>query len=222
MRKDKEKAIKMRKKGKSYKQINKELGVPVSTLSDWLRSFTWSNEIKERLKQEESLSNPRKLKMMHRAQSQKWELWRQQFREEAVNEFPVLKSEPLFISGLMLYWGEGDKTMKNGRVRLVSSEPNMIKIFYSFLKRIAVPEKKIRIWLLLYPDLIESVQKNFWSKAIGISSDNFNKSIFIKGRHPTRRLSYGVCNIEIYSRGLKEKIMKWLELYQDELLRIKY
>ena len=76
---------------------------------------------------------------------------------------------------------------------------------------------KIKIWLLLYPDLIDTVQKNFWSKTVGISMEQFNKSIFIRGKRPTKRLSYGVCNIEVYNRGLKEKIMKWLELYKREL-----
>jgi len=98
------------------------------------------------------------------------------------------------------------------------TDPNILKVFYAFLREVKVPAEKIRLWLLLYPDLVDSVQKNFWSKLLGIPSGRFTKSIFIKGRSPAKRLSYGVCNIEVYSRELKEKLLQWLELLQDDLL----
>jgi len=94
----------------------------------------------------------------------------------------------------------------------------MIKIFNLFLTRVLeIPSEKISAWLLLYPDLVDSVQKNFWSKATGLSLDQFKKSIYIKGHHTRKRLSYGVCTIVVSSRALKERILKWLELYQDFL-----
>lgn len=218
MRKDKELAFKLRRSGQSYKNISRQLGIPLSTIAGWFRNEAWSTEIRDRLAISTSFSSPEKLKKIALINKQRWELWREEYREEARAEFPLFKKDPLFAAGLMLYWGEGSKSLKNSTVRLANSDPEMIKIFYAFLKKLGIPISKIKIWLLLYPDLIDSVQKNFWSKAVGIPLEQFNKSIFIKGRHTDRRLSYGVCNMEVYSSGLKRKILQWLELYKKELI----
>ncbi|MBI4158331.1 MAG: hypothetical protein HY505_01790 [Candidatus Yanofskybacteria bacterium] len=218
MRKDKEEAFELRRQNKSYKQISCGLGIAISTLAGWFKHESWSQEIKNRLSREASLSNPKKLELMAQANRERWKLKHEEYRMAAVKEFEKLKSDPLFLAGIMLYWGEGDKVLKNCIVRLGNSEPEMIRIFNLFLtKSLQISTDKISVWLLLYPDLVDSVQKNFWSKATGLSLDQFKKSIYIKGRHPTKRLSYGVCYISINSRALKERILKWLELCQNHL-----
>ena len=219
MRKDKEKAFELRRSGKSYKQIVAELGVPIATLSGWLKHEPWSREIKSRLASQASLANPEKIKLMVQANKEKWRLKHEEYRIAAVREFEKLKDDPLFLAGLMLYWGEGEKQPKSSVVRLRNSEPEMIKIFNLFLtKTLKISSDKVSVWLLLYPDLTDSVQKNFWSKATNIPMGQFKKSIYIKGRHPTKRLSYGVCTIFISSRALKERMLKWLELCQNNLI----
>ncbi len=220
MNKDREKAIELRRSGKSYKAIHKEIGIPLSTLSDWFKNEEWSIEIRDRLGREQSLAFPRKLQAVIKANKERWVKIHQNYRDLAKKEFVSLKNNPLFIAGLMLYWGEGDKGPRGSQVKLANTDPAMIRIFYSFLKDvIAVPAEKIHIWLLLYPDLLDSVQKNFWSKATGVPLSQFKNSIYIKGRHPTKRLSYGVCNIYVPSREFKEKIMTWLDLSQKMLVK---
>jgi hypothetical protein len=215
MRKDKEKAFELRRQGKSYKMIGAELGIPLATLSGWFKHEPWSYEIKNKLSSQVSFSNPEKIKLMVKATREKWNRIHKEWQQEAIDEFPQLKNNILFLAGLMLYWGEGDRSLKNGLVRLANSDPGMIKIFYLFLsKNLQISPDKIHAWLLLYPDLIDAVQKNFWSMATGINPYQFKKSIVIRGKHPTKRLSYGVCTIFVHSRKLKEKIIKWLELYQ--------
>ena len=218
MRKDKEKAIELRHQNKSYKSISRELGIPLGTLAGWFRNEPWSQEIRDKLGIEASLAFPEKLKRIVAANKKRWADTHEVYRQEATKEFSKLKDDPLFLAGIMLYWGEGEKQQKSSQVRLSNSEPEMIRIFYLFLiKALKISPEKIKAWLLLYPDLIDPVQKNFWSKATGIPISQFSKSTYIKGRHPTKRLSYGVCTIHISSRALKERVLKWLELYQDYL-----
>lgn len=217
MRKDRAKAEQLRRAGKSYKEIHRMLGTPIATLSDWFRNAPWSIEIKNRLAGEESLANPNKLQLMIAATKKKFARLHEEYRLEAINEFPKLKNNPLFLAGLMLYWGEGDKKIDNGSIALSNSEPGMIRTFYIFLvNTLKIPKEKISFHLILYPDLIDLVQKNFWSAATGIPLSQFRKSVFIQGRHPTRRLSYGVGLIRVSSRKIKGKIMKWIELYKNE------
>lgn len=220
MRKDKELAFELRHQNKSYGEIARKLSIPTSTLSGWFKNQPWSIEIKNRLAQASLFSSPEKLKILAEANRNRWESKREKYRQDAIRQFPNIKDNPIILAGLMLYWGEGDKVIKNSRVKLSNSDPQMLRVFRLFLRHLEVPENKIRIWLLLYPDLIDSVQKKFWGRAIGVQAEQFRKSIFIKGGHATRRLSYGVGNVEVYSRELKEKIIKWLEMYQDYLLRI--
>ena len=217
MRKDRSKAEQLRRSGKSYKEIRSKLGIPIATLSDWFRNAPWSIEIKNKLAGEESLANPNKLQLMIAATKKKFARLHEEYQLEAINEFPLLKDNPLFIAGVMLYWGEGDKKIENGSIALSNSEPGMIRTFYVFLiNTLRLPKEKIAFHLILYPDLVDSVQKNFWSVATGIPLSQFRKSVFIQGRHPTRRLSYGVGLLRIGSRKHKEKIMKWIELYKNE------
>ena len=218
MRKDKEKAIELRHQNKSYKSISRELGIPLGTLAGWFKNEEWSQEIRDKLGTEASLAFPDKLKRIVAANKKRWADLHETYRQEAVKEFKKYKNDPLFLAGIMLYWGEGEKQQKSSQVRLSNSEPEMLKIFYLFLTKVLkIHPDKVFSWLLLYPDLIDSVQKNFWSKAPNIPLDNFKKSIYIKGRHPTKRLSYGVCTVVVSSRALKERILKWLELYQSYL-----
>lgn len=216
MRKDHVKAIELRKRGKSYHEISKQLGIPKSTLSDWLRDLPWSQELRSKLNEKNSTKNPQRIKNLQTTLKKKWGTWHQQCREEAIKEFPVYRDNPLFVAGLMLYWGEGDKKLSNSVVRLSNSDPELIKIYYRFLTRILnVPVEKTTAHLILYPDLVDSVQKNFWSKISTIPLTQFRASTTIKGKQPKHRLSYGICIIQVSSRELKEKMIKWIELYHE-------
>jgi len=217
MRKDKARAYGLRRQSKSYSEISRVLGIPKSTLAAWFKNEEWSQKIRDVLGAQESLSFPKKLVAIQKANKKRWAKIHQSYRDEGEKEFMRLKNNPLFLAGVMLYWGEGEKG-SGSRVKLANTDPVMIKIFYIFLKNvIGVPQSKICVWLLLYPDLKDAMQKNFWSRATGIPLSQFKKSIYIKGKHPTRRLSYGACSIYVNSRSLKERIIKWLELYQDFL-----
>jgi hypothetical protein len=157
MRKDQEIALKLRGQNKSYNEISRTLGIPKSTLCLWFKRLSWSEEIKKELENEQRESQKVKIKLMAQANKEKWERWHEECRNKATKEFPSFKKSPLFVSGLMLYWGEGDKNMKNGVVKLVNSEPEMIRIFNLFLtKSLKNSPDKISAWLLLYPDLVDS------------------------------------------------------------------
>ncbi|RLG12026.1 hypothetical protein DRN69_07125 [Candidatus Pacearchaeota archaeon] len=220
MRNDRHFAIKLRKQGKSYNKISGELKIPKSTLSDWLSDIKWSEDIKKELTRKANYIARKRLRLINKARKKMWEEWRKEARQQAVKEFPRLKKNFLFLAGLMLYWGEGDSKMENSVVRLSNTDPMMIKIFSYFLQKIClVTIEKIRLQMILYPDLNEGVCKKFWSEAAVIPESQFYKTQFIQGKHPTRRLTYGICIIRTGGRQLKEKIYTWIKLYQQELMR---
>ena len=219
MRNDKHLAIELRRRGKSYNKISKELGIAKSTLSGWFSKLDWSDILKQELARKANFVARKRLRLVNKQRREMWELWRQEHRDDATRQFPILKNNSLFLAGLMLYWGEGDSVMKNCFVRLANTHPDMVTIFTSFLRNICfVPDEKIKVQLILYPDLKENVCRNIWMKATNLPRGQFIKTQYIKGRHPTKRLSYGICSVYVSSRGLKEKIFTWLKLYQNQLL----
>ena len=117
----------------------------------------------------------------------------------------------------MIYWGEGDSKIENSNVRISNTNPDMIRLFNLFLQGICgVPKEKIKMALILYPDLNERKCKNFWSNTSGIPQDQFTKTQFINGRHPTKRLTNGIALVYFSSRELKEKIFIWIELFHKQ------
>lgn len=139
----------------------------------------------------------------------------------AAKEFPKLKNNALFLSGIMLYWAEGDNNLKNGNVRLTNTDPRMIRIFVKFAIKICkIFKKDIRIALILYPDLNERGCMDFWSKYLRIPIAQFYKTQYIKGKHPTKRLQRGICMVRIGATGLKEKVLVWIDLFAKSLMRV--
>src|SRR3989344_8749851 len=154
MRTDRNLAIKLRRSKKSYNEISKELGIPKSSLHTWFKNNKWSQEIRKNLIKRAQILATGRLKLMALANKKKWDEIHLQYQNEAKKEFPSLIKKPLFIAGLMLYWGEGDKVLKNCLVRLSNSDPELIKVFYLFLWNvILIPKEKIFIKLILYPEL---------------------------------------------------------------------
>lgn len=221
MRNDRHLAIKLRKQKKSYNKISEELGIPKSTLVYWFKNKNWSQQIKKELTKNALYTAKKRLRLINKARREKWARWHEKCRKQARKEFSHFKKNPLFLAGLMLYWGEGDSKIENGLVRLSNTDPEMIKIISLFLqKSCGIPKEKIKITLILYPDLNEDKCKDLWSKASGIPKNKFYKTQVIYGKHPTKRLLHGICNIYVASRELKEKIFVWLKLYQQELTRV--
>ncbi len=219
MRKDKEQAIHLRRLGKSYKEIRDMLRVPKSTLSDWFASHEWSQGIKTQLQARNRAESKVRFEDLSRIRGSHLARMYEEGREEAVLEFHALKHNPLFIAAVTAYWGEGDKLSRDN-VRICNTDPAMIKLFLHFLiYLIDIDKQRIAASLLLYPDLEEAICKEFWNEAAGLSehSIRYIKTQVIEGRHKTRRLSYGVCNLNVSSAYFKKKMLVWMELLPKEL-----
>jgi hypothetical protein len=217
MRNDKHIALKFRKQGKSYNKISKELGVAKSTLSDWFSEVDWSQEIKKDLTRKANYISRKRLQLINKERREMWERWREDARQQARKDFPRLQNNPLFIAGLMIYWGEGDSKVENGNVRVSNTSSAMLRVYYLFLQGIChAPKEKIKAAMVLYPDLSEQTCKQYWSSTIGIPESQFTKTQFIEGKHPTKRLTYGIGMLSFSSRATKEKISVWIDLFHKK------
>jgi len=220
MRNDRHLAIKLRKKGLSYKKISKELGIPKSTLNSWFQGLIWSDKIKDELTARAVRTSKKRIRRVLKTNSLRRKKLRQGFIREAETEFIRFKSNHLFIAGVMLYWGEGDQNLKYP-VRLANINHKMIALFNKFLLEICgIKKENIYLSLFIYPDISEKECKKFWSNKIKIKQ--FDKVQVIYGKHPTRRLENGICSIRVKSSpGIKQKIVIWISLLSSNLLNYK-
>ncbi|OGJ00888.1 hypothetical protein A3G53_02640 [Candidatus Nomurabacteria bacterium RIFCSPLOWO2_12_FULL_44_11] len=212
MRHDKEKALELRKQGKTYNEIKTMLGMSLSTLSLWFKNEKWSEGIKKLNQEMHAKVSIVHLKKLHDARRLMLDKKYKQVEEDAIKEFELYKNDPLFMAGLLVYAGEGDKSSRN-LTRIANSEFYLHLVFIRFSERfLHIRRDKIKVWLLLYPDhnIEESIE--IWSQKLRLSKLNFNKSQVILGRSKLRKLQYGVANSIISSTSLKKKMIKWLEL----------
>lgn len=217
MRKDKKHAIALRRAGKSYNEISSLLHIPKSTLSDWLKNDAQSKHIKTILSQPTSPAVKKRIKDFAEFNRTRWKNFREKARKEARLEFPALIKNPLFIAGIVMYWAEGDRRIENP-VRLTNADPRMILLYIKFATEIIhIPFSQLRIGLIIYPDIDPLICQKYWSKITHIPQSQFYKTQIINGKHPTRKLSHGICMITLGSRRLKEKFLIWIDLLSNNL-----
>lgn len=222
MRGDRTKATEMRRHGKSYTEIRDALKIPKATLSDWFGKTNWSRNIRGKLTTRAVTANSERIRELDRIRGAHLAKAYKEAREEARKEFEELKYNPLFIAGLMLYWGEGDKVTRH-TTRLTNTDAEMIRLFVFFLTHACrVPKERIKASVLVYPDLSMTTCLTYWSKMSGIKRDNFTKCIAIRGRHKTKRLPNGVCIIVVSSSYFKTKILEWMGSLPRELMSREY
>ncbi|MFI5260222.1 MAG: hypothetical protein ACHQU0_00260 [Candidatus Paceibacteria bacterium] len=218
MRKDKEDAIKLRLEGKSYSEISEALTIPQGTLSGWFGREDWSEKIRQHLSDSSKKGNSTRLIRLNSVRGKKLADAYETAREEARNEFELLKYDPVFISGIMLYWGEGSKSERQG-VKFASSDPKKIRLYVSFLRNAClIPIENIKAYVLIYPQIEEKTCRAYWSKMVNVPWENFTPSVVLTGREASKRLGWGVCTITVSNMYFKQKMLEWIKLLSGELL----
>lgn len=156
---------------------------------------------------------------MNQAKKQKTIERHNLYKDEALKEFEKLKNNPLFLTGLAIYWGEGEKANK-GRVSVVNSDSTLIKTVAVFFRKcLMIPEEKLRAALFIYEDHDEVKLKDFWSKELGISKTQFIKTQILPSRsnHTKNKMSKGICTLYFSSTEMRVKILKWIELLSNSM-----
>jgi len=203
------KAIKLRKKGLSYREIGKELDVAKSTVRSWCINIPLSPGDRERL-------YTRQVLLLARGpNSQKERRIREIAKIISCAEKEIqtpLSIETYRLLGAALYWAEGSKTTG---FKITNSDPDFILFMVKWLEKIfGVRAKNLKAWLNVYPQQNELDLKQFWSQLTGIPFENFGKS-FIKPlskNYKKNNLYYGTIRIGV-SKGtdMRHRVYGWIK-----------
>lgn len=171
-----QKAIELRTEEElSYGEIARRLKVPKSTLSYWLRDFPLSEEkileLRRRGWERGEASRERFRNTMRQKKEEKMRQIYERYKKKLVN----LSQDALFVAGLMLYVGEGDK--KNyARVGLVNTDHRVVRFFANWMTRfLNIPRTKIRAQLNLYSSMNIEKEKRFWKRELEFHNYQFYK-----------------------------------------------
>ncbi len=213
------KAITLRKANKSYTTIHALTGLSKSTLSSWFSKKDWSKHIAIRLNNDNKVLNARRLLLMNTAKHQKTKVRHEGYREQAKKEYNQLRTDPLFVAGLSIYWGEGDKA-DNGRVSVINTDTAMLQLVVRFYREIfKISEKKLRAGMFLYKDLNEQRMLNHWSSALKISKRQFVKTQILTSRSilTKRKSKFGICSVYFSDTKIQVIMYEWIRLFSEEM-----
>lgn len=214
--KERDRAIILRKSGKSYSQIKKEVRVSKSTLSQWLKDYPLPIEKLRELRD----WNQIRIEHYRETRKKKREIILNKIYENEKGDILPLHKRDVLICGLFLYWGEGSKTKLSSEAILSNTNPAILKAFIHWLENaFGVNRKNIKIRLQLYKDMNPQEEIYFWSKTLKIHFSQFRKSYIKK----SNRLSlthkniyeHGTCNVILGNAIVSKKIMMGLKVIEN-------
>jgi hypothetical protein len=211
---DRRKAIKLRKQGKTYKEIRELLGIPKSTLSDWLSKYPLTEQQIELLKSRQQTNKWISVEktIIKKREKRKERLIKLLHQEQQF--FLPLTEKELLIAGLFLYWGEGRKDL-GASISLNNTDPQVLKFTLSWLIiGLKVPKEKIKVSLHLYKDMDVPESMNYWHNLLQLPLSQFTKP-YIKKSNRTdldqKGFGHGTCGLIVNDVRLKEKIILGIE-----------
>ena len=200
-------AIKLRKRGLSYKKILRSIKISKSTLSLWLRDIDLTAKQQKELLREQEQGRYVAAKNKRNARISKTK----EIVRKSSEEVAFLIDKPLFLAGLCLYLGEGTKNWRES-VKFANSDEKMIKLMMQWFREFcSVPEKKFRIHLHIHNLHTRTHIEKFWSKTTGIPLKQFYKTYVKQSSLGQRKniLYNGTCTVIINNKELFRKITGW-------------
>lgn len=215
--KEKERAIKLRKRGFSYSEILGKVPVTKSTLSLWLRSVGLAKKQKQRL------TEKRLAGALIGAQAKRNQrlVITKQIKDEAKSKIGKISNRELWLIGTALYWAEGTKqkeTNPSQKTRFSNSDPVMIKIFLRWLRKVCkIPLKDLYFEIYIHKNANIEGAKKYWSCVLKLPKENFQKIRLKRHKIRTNRKNigenyHGLLSITIKrSTNFNRKIAGWIE-----------
>ncbi|MBI4992878.1 MAG: hypothetical protein HZC26_01935 [Candidatus Magasanikbacteria bacterium] len=216
MKKKKQNAIRLRKRGWSYNEINRSLKIAKSTLSFWLKEVKISQKAKIRIRERVNKTSIAALVHRNKLQTEYARIRALKIRRSSSKTIGRLTNRDLLLIGSALYWGEGYKKGAEGSVwkcvDFTNSDPKMVAIMMRFFREVCeVKTENFKIQLMLHCGLLAQEAVNFWSKMTKIPTKQFLKVSIINSKKKKKKsktlLKYGTIHIRVYNVDLFHKII---------------
>ena len=215
---ERNRAISLRRRGLSLREIREEIPVAKSTLSLWFKDVQLSKPQKQRLTQKKIDAA---LRGAARRKSDRIALTKRIY-SDAYNDIRNISHRELWLMGVMLYWAEGSKEKEyrpGSRVRFTNSDPLMIKLFIKWLTDVCnIDRSNIICDIYIHDcrrDVIGDAIKH-WSRCTEFSEGSFTRIYFKRDKVATKRKNttdhyFGILRVSVRaSANFNRKIAGWV------------
>ncbi len=225
----KERAVQLRKEGKTYQEIRTLVPVSKSTLSLWLREVGLAKQQAQRITAKKRAAQRKGADAKHEQRLQRMAA----VFAEAKKDVPKLSRHDLWLCGVLLYWGEGskEKLYRGGQqIDFGNTDPAMIRLFILWLRRIMhVPDELIDLSIYIHESHRTHIDhiSRFWLAIADmphgiIKYVHYKKHRVATKRHNTREEYRGTLRIRVRkSIALQRKIQGWIYGITEALGRTK-
>ncbi|MFC5888661.1 helix-turn-helix domain-containing protein [Kitasatospora sp. CM 4170] len=200
-----EAARRLRAQGRTYDEIQAELGVSKSSISLWVRDLPAPRPSQER---------------MRKASEARWGPLRRQREEErratkaaAAAEIGPMSDDRLFLIGVALYWAEGCKDKpydRREKATFINSDPGVVLVYLAWLRMLGVSEERWRLRVSIHESADVSGAEHFWSEVAGVPVERFQRATLKRHNPKTVRK-----NVDERYRGcLVVSVLSSAELYR--------
>ncbi len=173
----------LRASGWSQLEINRKLGVPTSTASDWCRDII--------VLPGNVVTAPGPVRSLTCARREERRARDKRAAADVVGE---LTDREVILTAVVAYWCEGSKDKPYDRrewLSFVNSDPGLIRLWMRFLDLMDVAPARRRLRVLIHEtgDLVASTA--FWSEVAGIPEVEFGRPTIKRHRPKTNRRNVG-------------------------------
>jgi hypothetical protein len=206
-----QKALSLRKRGYSLREISEKLDIAKSTASLWLKGIRLSKKAKTRIRKVKIRGNESAGRTNHKKKIERLRLAGQQ----ACKNFSRLnlnKKHFRLICSL-IYWCEGAK--EDSTLKFSNSDPELVKTFLCLLRRsFQINEKKFRPIIHLHKYHDAKKQLCFWSKTMKIPEEQFMHSYIKPNEQKRIHPNYQGCvNVTYYDASLARELLAIAKIF---------
>ncbi|MFG2531915.1 hypothetical protein [Streptomyces sp. NPDC048516] len=196
----------LRKQGRTYDEIQVELGCSKSSISLWVRDLP---KPPPRTPEEASAIARRGWEATLKRRDEE----RQRTKAYATQEIGALSDRELFIAGVALYWAEGTKDKPHARregVTFVNSDPNVIQLYLAWLSLLGVEAERIGYRVMIHRTADVAGAEHYWADLVGVDVAALQKTTIKKHNPKTVRKNAG----KAYHGCLVIRVLQSADLYR--------
>jgi len=207
---DKERAQKLRVRGRSIRDIAKIVTASKSSVSYWCRNIVLSEkQLKALMDKSAHFGRANCIRLGEEKRKKRIQTIKKQ-KGLGAKTTKKLSMRELYILGLGLYWGEGYKT-SNDEFGFTNSDPHMISIYLQWLSKclgVKLKDLILRVSINNVHAYREKEVIDYWRKITNISKSQFTKTSFLTSKsnkiYENHKDHHGTLRIKV-RRGMKLK-----------------
>ncbi|MFE5536874.1 hypothetical protein [Streptomyces sp. NPDC056492] len=183
-----DRARELRLQGMTYDQIQVELGCSKSSISLWVRDLP-KPEPRYSIEEHRSRMNAG-LERLQKTREEK----RRATKTAAEDELGAMTDRELFVTGVGLYWAEGQKSKayaRRERVIFVNSDPDMIQLFLAWLDLLGIEPERLQYRVMIHETADVLGAEHFWADQVRVDHSRLQRTTLKKHNPKTVRKNIG-------------------------------